>query len=206
MELYQIIIGIIIAVSLSLAVAAFIRTPPSERWTPSKPINKPGVSYAPMFSKDERIRIVLKNALWLAPLFLALKFWFFPYLAEYSKNANCYNYGPINGSHLIFYGIFVGMPLGFALMFYLLEGVKAIAAYKASQYPPPNQKVFAVTEYKYGNAAKRKSILSFAFIMFFVGLAIWGGTQAHELTKIIKPCAANKQLNPDAAKSAAPVN
>jgi hypothetical protein len=139
-EAYQVIIGIIIVASLSIALVAFIRTPPSERWTPTKPIDKPGITYAPMYTKQERIRIIVKNALWIGPLLLLFKFWFIPSLAEYSKNANCYDYRPINGVHLIFYGIFMGIPLSMAVIIYLLEGAKAIAAFKASQYPPPNQK------------------------------------------------------------------
>ena len=150
----------------------------------------------------ERIALVLKILAWAIPIYLIAQFWFFDWVSEYSKNANCYNYGNINGVHLVFYGLFVFMPLSFGVIVFLFEGVRSIKVIKLGQNPLPNEKVFRPTKYKYGTAAKVQPCGIFAVILLLIGLSIWGGFQAYELTKNIKPCAVNKSLNQIGADSA----
>ena len=151
--------------------------------------------YAPEYTKSERIRIALKLLAWTLPIFLGAKVWFFDWLAEFAKNANCYNYANINGVHFVFYGLFVFMPLSLAIVLFLVEGRRSIKVLKLGQNPLPNEKVFRPTKYKYGAAAKVQPLLLIFIIMFLTGLSVWGGFQAHKLTKAIKPCAINKSFN-----------
>lgn len=160
--------------------------------------------YAPEYTKRERIIVVLKMLAWAILIYLIAQFWLFDWLAEYSKNANCNTYGSINGVHLLFYGLFVFMPLSFGIVVFLFEGVRGIKVIKLGQNPLPNEKVLRPTKYKYGAAAKVQPFVIFTLILFLIGLSIWGGFQAYELTKVIKPCAVNKTLNQISAGSAPP--
>ena len=186
------------------AIFAFIKTPKEQWFKLPKHEKEEGVDYAPEYTKKERIVFVLKIMAWAIPLFVIAEFWFFDWLAEYSKNANCYNYGDINGVHLVFYGLFVFMPLSFATIIFLTEGRRSIKVIKLGQNPLPNEKVFRPTKYKYGIAAKVQPIGMFTAILFLTGLSVWGGFQAHDLTKDIKPCTVNKSLNQIGAKDAPP--
>ena len=156
--------------------------------------------YGPEYTKRERIALVLKILAWVIPIYLVAQFWFFDWFSEYSENANCYNYGNINGVHLVFYGLFVFMPFSFAIVLFLFEGRRSIKVIKLGQSPLPNEKVLRPTKYKYGTAAKVQPLGVFSIILFLIGLSIWGGFQAHEITKDIKPCAVNNSLNPDAPR------
>ena len=203
LTIQQIVVIVCLAIAFVAAVIAFIKTPASERFSIGKPIKEPGVEYAPMYTAKERVMLFLKNAVWVVPTYLFLEYWFFPNLGEYSSNANCYNYGPINGVHSVFYGIFVFMPLFFALMVFAISGFEAIEVFKIGQYPLPNKKVLNLTKYKYGLSAKLHALLFFICIMGFFGISIWGGFQAHKLTQHIEPCAANKSLKLTASNGAA---
>lgn len=147
---------------------------------------------APEYTKRERIILALKIAAWIIPIILVSELWFFDWLSEYVKNSNCYYYGKINGVHLVFYGLFVLMPLTFAIILFIFEGRRSIKVIKLGQNPLPNEKVFSPTKYKYGTAAKVHPFVLFSLILFLIGLSIWGGFQAKELTRDIKPCADNK--------------
>ncbi len=53
--------------------------------------------YAPLYNQRERIRLVLKLALFILPLYLLGQFWFIPWIEGYATYANCYRYGDYNG-------------------------------------------------------------------------------------------------------------
>jgi hypothetical protein len=149
--------------------------------------------YAPEYTKRERIIYVLKLLAWVIPIALFLKLWFFEWLTEFSRNANCYNYGSINGVHLVVYGLFVIMPLSFALVLFLIEGRRSIKIIKLGQNPLPNEKVLNPTKYKYGFAAKIQPFIMLSSILCLVGISVWGGFQAYETSKNIKPCAVKNE-------------
>lgn len=186
----EIIIYGFMVIAITVAVIAFLRSP-KEHWF-SLPKHEKGADYSPEYTKKERVIILLKTFSWAIPLFLATKFWFFEWLSEYAENANCYNYGDINGVHLVFYGLFLFMPLSFAVILFLIEGKRSIKIIRLGQNPLPNEKLFEPTRYKYGLAAIIQPVGMFSIMLFLIGLAVWGGYQAYELTKDIEPCAVKR--------------
>jgi hypothetical protein len=190
----QILICIIVLCALAIAAVAFIKTPASERFSSKEPIREPGVEYAPMYTKKERMASLYKNLLWFIPTYLFLQFWFFPEFTKYVENANCYNYGKFTGVHVVFYGILVFMPMAYALAIALFAGRRAFNVFKLGQFPLPNEKVLKLTKYKYGLVAKLYSLAILMFIILLVSLSTRGIHEAQELTKNIPPCAANKSL------------
>lgn len=195
MSKLEIIIYAFVLIGIIAVIIAFIRTPREQWFEPPKHEKEKGVDYAPEYTKKERIVFVLRIMAWAIPLVVISEFYSFGWLSDYLENANCYNYGNINGVHLVFYGLFVFIPLSFAIILLLTEGRSSINVIKLGQTPLPNEKVFGPTKYKYGNAAKVRPIGVFSVIILFTGLSVWGGFQAHDLTKDIKPCTANKSLN-----------
>ncbi len=104
-------------------------------------------------------------------------------------------YGPLTGTHLIMYGVFVGLPFTLAVLLFGFEGVKAIKIIKVGQFPLPGQKVFKPTKYKHGNAARINGAILIAAVMFLFGMAVWGFGQAKEIAQEIKSCEINPSVN-----------
>lgn len=172
MTLPQIVIILFSIAGLGAAIIAFIKTPKSERY--KIPAKQTGIDYAPEYTTKERIHIILKVLVWAGPLVLTLQFWFFPWLKQYSANAHCHQYGNLTGLHIIFYGLFIGLPLLTACMLLILEGKRSINIIKLGQSPLPGEKVLRPTKYIYGTQAKLKAYLFFTIMLFVLGLSAQG--------------------------------
>lgn len=180
MTLPQIIISAILFIALVVAIVAFIKTPKDQRYV-RKYIKKQGVKYAPEYSTQERAILVLKYLAWAALIFIVLEYWLFPSFIDYVKQAHCYDYGSFTGAHVVFYGLFIGLPIFIALLIFAIQGPSHLKAYRSGQYPPPNEKVFQPTEYVYGVRAKLRTYILFAILLFLVGLGIRGFFWANEI-------------------------
>ena len=130
--------------------------------------------YAPEYTKRERVFLVLKHAAWAVPLFLITKFWFFPWFEAYITTAHCINYGVFTGSHIVFYSLFIGLPLLLAIVILLIEGPRSLKIIKIGQNPLPNEKVLSKKKYTYGNKAKIKPVLFFMATLVLLGMAFKG--------------------------------
>ncbi|WP_148271126.1 hypothetical protein [Cycloclasticus sp. P1] len=176
-----------------MAFVAFFRTPRDERYAIYKPSNTENdPEFAPEYTKKERFWLIAKSLLWFVPILSFCQLWFFDWLGEYAKVAHCYEYGPVKGTHIIIYGLFVGLPFTLAIMLFGFEGVKAIKVIKIGQFPLPGQKVFKPTKYKYGNVARVNGAIVIGALVFLLGLAAWGVGQAKEISRDIKPCLINQ--------------
>lgn len=137
--------------------------------------------YAPEYTKKERTIIIFKHMVWALPLFAIIKYWFFPWFEGYTAKAHCHNYGAFTGLHVVFYGVFIGLPLLSALMVFLLEGPRSIKIIRLGQNPLPNEKVFSQTKYTYGIRAKIKPYFFFAVLIFLLGLSVRGVFWANDI-------------------------
>lgn len=144
--------------------------------------------YAPEYSKKERINFLLKHMLWALPLYIVTDFWFFDWLSEFSDNSNCYYLWGLTGTHIVFYSLFVGIPLSLLLVILALEGPRSIKIIKLGQNPLPNEKVFKKTKYKYGFKAKIQPIIIIFIVIYLLAFAVWGYMQAYNITQDIQPC------------------
>jgi hypothetical protein len=197
MDIALIAVFVILSLVLFLAMFQFLKTSKDKRYiffTEDKNASDP--SYAPEYTKQERINLALKHGSWILPLFIIIQYYFFPWLKDYASHANCYIYGNghINGIHLLFYGLFIFMPLSFAVIVFITEGKRSIKVLKIGQNPLPGEKVFRPTKYKYGVTSKIKPLIVLVVIICFILTSVWGGFTAYNMTKIIKPCTANKAL------------
>lgn len=172
MNLPQIIIILLAVMGVVAAVIAFLKTPKSERY--QMPVKPTGVGYAPEYTTKERRIILLKTLGWIVPLAATLNFWFFPWLNQYSVNAHCHHYGNFTGLHIIFYGIFIGLPLLITSVMIVKDGKRSIKIIKLGQSPLPGEKVLYPTKYIYGTQAKIKAYLYLALILFGLGSSVAG--------------------------------
>ena len=137
--------------------------------------------YAPEYTKRERLAFAVKSLALAVPIFAFLKFSFFPWFEIYSKSAHCYDYEYFTGTHLVFYFIFVLIPIGSAMIIFAITGRRLIAVIRLGQYPLPGEKVFQPTKYKYGWMAKVQPFLALLILVFMVGLGIRGIFWANEV-------------------------
>lgn len=137
--------------------------------------------YAPEYTTKERVIFLAKHLAWAIPLVAATQFWFFPWFEEYAENAHCYDYGSFTGTHVVFYFVFVAIPIGSALTIFAIEGARSIKVLKLGQSPLPGEKVFSRTKYKYDLKATLAPCALLLTLVFLVGLGIRGIFWANEI-------------------------
>jgi len=184
MKSIEVVIYALAAIGVISALIAFIKTPAEQRYGLTRTTTENDPNYAPEHTKQERIKLVIKSASWALPLYICLRYWFFPWLEKYASNARCYDYGTFTGLHVLYYGIFIGMPLSFAVILFAIEGPKNIQIIRLGQYPMPGEKVLSPTKYVYGLRAKSIAILFFGILFFLVGLSIRGYYWAKDIIDI----------------------
>lgn len=151
--------------------------------------------WAPQYSKAEGIRLLLFHAAWAVPLFLLTEFFFFPWFERYMETAHCHHYGSLNGLELVIYSIFIGLPLGMALMVLALEGWHSFQILRLGQSPLPGEKVFRPTRYVYGNRARIKPVIFFLLVLFLCGVSVQGFFWADALIRDLSPDASLCLMN-----------
>lgn len=142
--------------------------------------------FALEYSMRERVKLLFKYFLIFLPLFAVSKWWFFPWLTEYMEVAHCYSYGEITGIHLVFYGLFVGIPLFMFIFIFFTEGIKNIRVFKLGQHPLPGEKVFKPTKYTYGKAAKIKTLPVFFVLVVLLGFSVYGISAASNIISMVE--------------------
>jgi len=142
--------------------------------------------FAPEYSKRERIRLLVKYLLIFAPLIATTQWWFFPWFDEYIKIAHCLHYGEFTGTHLVFYGLFIGIPATFLLFLFFTEGVRNIRIFRKEQHPLPDEKVFRPTKYTYGRVAKLKTLPIFFVLAALFGFCIYGFSAANNIIAMVE--------------------
>lgn len=144
--------------------------------------------YAPEYTKRERVFIALKMLVLIITLALISEFWFLDWIVDYAKNANCYIYGDFTGVDVLLYGMFVVLPLSFALMIVLMEGRRSMRIISSGQNPLPGEKVLRPTRYKYGTAALIQPIAMGVIVFLLISLAVASSLRIEKFAAKIEPC------------------
>ncbi len=142
--------------------------------------------FAPEYSVRERIKLLINGLLIFIPLFAVTKWWFFPWFYEYLEVFHCFKYGEFTGPQLVFYGMFVGVPLSLLLFLFFTEGIKNIRVLKLGQYPLPGQKVFRPTKYTYGRMARIKTLPIILVLLALVWFIIYGVSAAGDIISMVE--------------------
>lgn len=129
--------------------------------------------FAPEYTRNEKLRIVVTHAAWSFPLLACLHFYLLPAFKEFANTAPCRNYWGIDGAYTVFIPVFCS-PLLFAVLLAALWGHEYKSILRLAQYPLPGQKVFKPTPYVYGFKAKLRAYVFFSFITLLIGVGIYG--------------------------------
>ena len=153
--------------------------------------------FAPEYSKKEKIRYLAKY-LFVGLAVIALsEYWLFPAINNFAANSPCLEYFGMNGFVLLWYALFVGIPLASALFLWSLVGRRALRILRGGQVPAKGEKVFRATKIIRGSKAKYTAYALLVYPLIFVAIAVWGYTQAVTFTNNHKPntehCSANVQ-------------
>ncbi|WP_221798877.1 hypothetical protein [Oceanobacter mangrovi] len=146
-------------------------------------------AYAPQYSKQERLRIVLLNLAWFIPLYLASDLWLGDWLTDYLKHSGCLVSGDISRAQLVMYGLFGGFPLFAAFLLAVFEGRRSIKVLQLGQDPLPGEKVFRKTLYRYGWQTRIRPTIVLAAIVVLLLTGVWGITQVPAWTAGPQACA-----------------
>jgi len=143
--------------------------------------------FAEEYTFKERLRLVLIGLAVGGVLLFGWKGWVLPRWAEFAQTAHCYEFRGLSGTAVVFYTLFVGLPVFLALCAMLLFSRRGLKILRDRQFPYKGEKVFRPTKIKRGRAA---SIIGWQHILaplVFVAIAIWGGFQARELVRNVDP-------------------
>lgn len=125
--------------------------------------------YAPQYTFKERVKIIALHSLWAVPIFLIIDRLFFPWFGT-TKWFICHPYG----IEILWYGIFIGLPTVFGIMFSIFWWKNYYPVLKFKQYPPLNKKTFRKLKYRYGTWAVVISLFKLICVVSFFILTIWG--------------------------------
>ncbi len=137
--------------------------------------------FAPQYTRAERIALLLRHLAWAVPLLLVAQFGFFPWFRQYAETAHCQWYGSFGGLHLVFYGVFAGIPLFCALLLLALEGRRSLAILRLGQSPLPGEKTLRPTRYRRGLRARLQVALLLATVLALLGLTLYGAHAAQAI-------------------------
>lgn len=137
--------------------------------------------FAPIYSKAERLRLLVLQIL-AGGLIIALsKLWLFPWLRNFSETAACRTVFGVSGTTVLFHGLFVGIPLFVALMLALTLGRRGLKVLREGRTPPSGEKAFRRTRVRRGAQATAAGVMQMLSVVFMLVLATWGGFQAEAL-------------------------
>jgi hypothetical protein len=139
------------------------------------------IEYAPEYTAAQRRRIVVLGVAAGALVLAVCQFWLFPMWREFSATAQCRTVFGFNGMAVLFHGLFVGLPLGSALLVAMLVGWRGAKVLRQGRIPPVGEKVLRRTPVVRGAKAKALGWVQLLAAVPLLGLAVWGAFQAQAL-------------------------
>lgn len=158
--------------------------------------------FAEQYSTAERIRFVVLSVVSGALLIALGKLWFFPWLRAFSASAQCQTVFGTNGTTVLLYGLFVGLPFFAGLLVACTLGRRGFKVLRDDQFPPLREKSFRLTKIRRGSGATIIGYLHLMAFVPFLAIGLWGCVQAAALSRqaqhMAVGCAANNsfKLNP----------
>lgn len=137
--------------------------------------------FAEEHSLPDKIRlIVIYLATGAAAVFVG-KTWLLPAIHEFTITAHCREVLGFSGLSVLFYGLFVAMPLTVALLVGLTMGRHGYRVLRNGQLPPIGEKVFRPTRIERGRKAKLIGYAQMYSFLLPLAIAVWGLPQASGL-------------------------
>jgi hypothetical protein len=150
-------------------------------------------AFAPEYSLKEKLRIIAVSLLVGSIFIFAMKLVFFPWLTAFASTNPCNKVLGLSAAQVLWYGMFVGMPMMFALLIGGFGAYQGARVLRDGQSPPVGQKVMRPTRIRVGTAAKVMGWFQVLSFVPFVLVGFWGTGPAAELSEkalMTKDCAA----------------
>lgn len=164
--------------------------------------------FAELRTPAERLRIFIICLLTGILVTYLSKTWLFPSINEFAASAPCRKVLGIEGLTVLWYGLFVGVPLHGAILIAAVMGWRGYKILRDGQYPPLKEKVYKPTRILRGAPAKFKGYMHLLAPLPLLAMSIWGIFQAEEYSKTMRPkastCAA-ATVNPPSATDDSPI-
>ena len=139
--------------------------------------------FAEEYTTLERIRIVAIHLTIGCLVIVLSELHLFPWLDVFVSSAHCRTVFGFEGISVLWYGLFVGIPLSSALLVSGTAGYRGYKILRDNQTPPHGEKVTRPTRIIRGSKAKIRGYMHLAACTPFLALSIWGGFQASALSK-----------------------
>lgn len=139
------------------------------------------IKYAEEFSKKEKYRRILLIILVAIFIVITHEKWVFPFISWYANTAHCHTPLGYSGISVLWYSIFVGLPLFCSFLIGVVAIPLGIKALRDKQFPPKGVKVYKPTKILRGWKAKLKSIILLFIPMVLILMSIWGYFQVDQM-------------------------
>lgn len=166
--------------------------------------------FATEYSPSEKSRLLLIYLGAAAAVVFASKAWLFPAISDFAASAHCREVFGVPGVKLLFYGLFLGLPVFSALVVGLTFARRGYKILRDRQVPPIGERVFRPTPIKRGVRVKIDGYLHLLSPLPFLAIAAWGIPQAQKLSAMPLPspskCAAKlpSQRTPETLRFSVP--
>jgi hypothetical protein len=137
--------------------------------------------FAEEHSLSDKIRLIVIYLAVGAAVVLVAKTWLLPAIHEFTVTAHCREVLGFSGLSVLFYGLFVAMPLSVALLVGLTMGRHGYRVLRDGQLPPIGEKVFRPTRIERGRKAKLIGYVQMYSFLLPLAIAVWGLTQVSGL-------------------------
>lgn len=138
--------------------------------------------FAELYTTTDRIKFFVMYIVIGGALITLSKLFFFPWLKQFSSTAHCQTIVGMNGLVLLWYGIFIGIPLLAGILVASFMGYRGYKVLRDGQAPPIGEKVFKATRIVRGTKAKIIGYLQLFSFAPFLAFSVWGGLQAHTMS------------------------
>ncbi len=137
--------------------------------------------YAEVYSFKARLRFVLIGVTVGGAFLLLWNQWALPRWREFAEQSPCVEVWGLSGTAVLFYTLFVGFPLLFALATAVFATRRGLKILRDKQVPYQREKVFRPTRIRRGRTAV---LIGWAHVLspiLFIALALWGAPKADAL-------------------------
>lgn len=134
----------------------------------------PTHEFAEEYTRAERLRKTLLILPAGVAVLLGAQFWFFPLVKAFAATAACREIAGVPGIALLFYGLFVGLPLLGALVLGLIFGVPGYKILRSGQFPAAGTKVFRPTRIRRGAGATLIGAAHLLLVLCALAIVAWG--------------------------------
>ncbi len=139
------------------------------------------MEFAEEYSKKEKMeRVILYTLLAIFVVIIHQK-WILPYINWYVKIAHCHTFLGYSGVTVLWYSLFVGLPVFFSILVGCYSAPIGIKGLMSGQFPPKGVKVYKPTKIVRGRTSKIKSLAHLVSPLIFITIGIWGSFQIDNL-------------------------